>query len=135
MPSNERTYAHRSLVEKLGIKRDHRVCLRGIRDEGFVALITAHVEQPPARTARGTFDAIVYEVHAPRDLDAVESLATHLVPNGGLWILHPKGKGASPHDSEVRAAGIAAGLVDNKVCAYNDTHTATRFVIPLAKRR
>ena len=29
---------------------------------------------------------------------------------------------------------IAAGLVDNKISAYTDSHTATRFVIPVARR-
>jgi hypothetical protein len=49
-------------------------------------------------------------------------------------VIHPKGRGASPSDGEVRSAGIAAGLVDNKISAYSDTHTATRYVIPVAKR-
>ncbi|MBV8067185.1 MAG: DUF3052 family protein, partial [Candidatus Eremiobacteraeota bacterium] len=60
--------------------------------------------------------------------------AEHLEPNGALWVFHPKGKGASPTDADVRQAGLAAGLVDNKISAYTDSHTATRFVIPVAKR-
>jgi hypothetical protein len=35
---------------------------------------------------------------------------------------------------DVIAAGKAADLVDNKVCRFSDTHTALRFVIPLARR-
>ncbi len=38
-------------------------------------------------------------------------------------------------DAEVRAVYLACGLVDNKISAYGETHTATRCVIPLAKRR
>jgi hypothetical protein len=132
--ASERNYLHRSLIDKLGIKPEHRVCLRGISDARFVKLVEAHVETPATRAARGRYDIIVYEVNAQRDLDAIAALGAHLVPNGGLWILHPKGKGASPHDSQVRAAGIAAGLVDNKICGYNETHTATRYVIPRARR-
>jgi hypothetical protein len=130
----ERNYAHRSLIDKLGIAPQHRVCLRAITDSRFVKLVEAHVETPPSRSARGRYDILIFEVHAERDLKAIASLSEHLVPNGALWILHPKGKGASPHDSQVRAAGIAAGLVDNKICAYNETHTATRYVIARADR-
>jgi hypothetical protein len=134
MPSSERDYSHRTLVEKLGIKRQHRVCLRGITDARFVELVTASVEAPPSGSARGRYDIIILEVNRPADLTHIAGLAEHLVPNGGFWILHPKGKGASPHDAEVRAAGLGAGLVDNKICAYSASHTATRFVIPLARR-
>jgi hypothetical protein len=31
-------------------------------------------------------------------------------------------------------AGHAAGLVDVKVVAFSETHTAEKFVIPVAKR-
>ncbi len=61
-------------------------------------------------------------------LEKIARAAEHLEPAGVLWIIHPKGKGASPHDSEVRSAGLAAGLVDNKISAYDETHTATRYV-------
>jgi hypothetical protein len=73
-------------------------------------------------------------VNAPRDLARIKRAAAYLNPNGSLWIFHPKGRGASPTDAQVRSAGIAAGLVDNKISAYTDSHTATRFVIPLAHR-
>ncbi|HEX8805501.1 MAG TPA: hypothetical protein VF741_01080 [Candidatus Aquilonibacter sp.] len=130
----ERDYSHRSLIDKLGVKREHRVCLRGVSDPAFVKLVTASVDRAPVRAARGKYDVIILEVNAPKDLDHIDVLAEHLEPSGGLWILHPKGKGASPHDGEVRATGLAAGLVDNKICAYSATHTATRYVIPRAKR-
>jgi hypothetical protein len=34
----------------------------------------------------------------------------------------------------VLAAGKQAGLVDVKVVSFSDTHTAEKFVIPVAKR-
>ena len=37
-------------------------------------------------------------------------------------------------ESAVMAAGKAAGLVDVKVVRFSLTHTAEKFVIPLAKR-
>jgi hypothetical protein len=130
----ERDYSHRTLIEKLGIKPDHRVCLRGISDVAFTNLVTSSVDTTPAQSARGRYDIIIAEVNAPKDLASIRALAEHLEPSAGLWILHPKGKGASPNDADVRAAGLAAGLVDNKVSAYSGTHTAIRFVIPRERR-
>jgi hypothetical protein len=130
---NERDYSHRTLIQKLGIKPEHRVCLR-VSDQAVVKLVASSVDTVPGRAARGRYDIMLFEVNTRKDLDAIASLAAHLESNGALWIVHPKGKGASPHEAEVRAAGLAAGLVDNKICAYSSTHTATRFVIPVARR-
>ena len=134
MAREERDYSHRTLIDKLGIKREHRVCLRGNFSRDFVDGIASALDRPPAKAAQGRFDLIFLQVDAPCDLHAIASLATHLESAGGLWIVHPKGKGASPTDAEVRAAGLAAGLVDNKISAYNETHTATRYVIPKDRR-
>jgi hypothetical protein len=135
MAREERDYSHRSLIDKLGIAREHRICLRAVTNPALADLVEARVEQPTASVLRGRFDVILYEVNGLRDLDEIERLASHLEPAGALWILHPKGKGASPNDATVRAAGLAAGLVDNKISAYTQTHTATRYVIPVGKRR
>ena len=56
-----------------------------------------------------------------------------LAPAGALWVLRPKGCGAIT-ESDVMAAGKAAGLVDVKVVRFSETHTAEKFVIPVSKR-
>lgn len=130
----ERDYSHRTLLEKLGVKPEHRVAIRNIADTAFLATLQSSLAKAPATALRGNYDLIFMQVDTPDDLASIAVAAKHLIPNGGLWVFHPKGKGASPRDSEVRTAGIAAGLVDNKVCAFNDTHTATRYVIPKVRR-
>ena len=132
--TDERDYSHLTLFDKLGITEDSRVALVGHHDDAFVAQLTATLAIPASTRLNGSFDLIFLRVDAPRDLARIASAAKHLVPNGGLWALHPKGRGASPNDSEVRAAGLAAGLVDNKISAYSDTHTSTRYVIPRDRR-
>jgi hypothetical protein len=134
MPSAERDYSHRSLFQKLGIRPEAHVALAGPNDAWFVDELNAHLIKAAAQTPRAKYDFIFLRVDAPRDLARIARAADHLNPAGALWILHPKGRGASPTDAEVRAAGIAAGLVDNKISAYSDTHTATKYVIPIAKR-
>ena len=134
MARPERSYAHRSLFDKLGLRSDHRVAVRRIDNAAFLKQLTAFLEKPPASSLRGAYDIIFLQVDGATDLMAIAPAGKHLVANGALWIFHPKGKSAGINDAAVRAAGLAAGLVDNKISAYTDTHTATRYVIPLARR-
>ncbi len=60
-----------------------------------------------------------------------------LDPAGGLWIAWPKrtsGVATDLSDGVVRELGLAAGLVDNKVCAIDVTWSGLRFVYRLADR-
>ena len=134
MAREERDYSHRTLADKLGVKPGARICVRGSFDEGFVTMLAGASERAPSRAVRGRYDLIFLFVGKTADLHAISALAKALEPAGGLWIVHPKGKGASPSDAQVRAAGLAADLVDNKISAFSETHTATRYVIPKAKR-
>lgn len=65
--------------------------------------------------------------------EPVKSLAEKIRRNGVIWVVYPTGR-THIREVEVIAAGKAAGFVDNKVCRFSETHTALRFVIPLAKR-
>jgi hypothetical protein len=52
-------------------------------------------------------------------------------PSGGLWIAWPKkaaGVATDLSDDAVRRTVLARGLVDNKVCAVDETWSALRFV-------
>ena len=116
------------------MKEDSRVALVGKHDEPFLHGLTTALANSASTQLRASYDIIFLRVDAPRDLVKIAGAAEHLVPNGRLWIFHPKGKGASPSDSEVRAAGLAAGLVDNKISGYTASHAATQYVIPVARR-
>jgi hypothetical protein len=57
---------------------------------------------------------------------------------GGLWIAWPKrasGIDTDLGEGVVREVGLAAGLVDNKVCAIDATWSGLRFVYRLDDRR
>jgi hypothetical protein len=65
------------------------------------------------------------------------ALARCLSPAGGLWIAWPKkasGVGTDLTEDRVREIGLEAGLVDNKVCAVDETWSGLRFVIRLKDR-
>ncbi len=64
-------------------------------------------------------------------------LKATLEPADGLWIAWPKKASRLETDLDfaaVQAAGLAAGLVDNKSCAIDGDWQALRFVFRLADR-
>jgi hypothetical protein len=68
------------------------------------------------------------------ELPQLARLKTYLVSNGAIWVVSLKGKAAKIKDVDVIAAAKAAGLVDNKVVSFSETHTALRLVIPVDRR-
>jgi hypothetical protein len=67
-------------------------------------------------------------------LQKLASLKTYIKLDGAIWAVSLKGKLAKIKDIQVIAAAKAAGLVDNKVVAFSETHTSLRLVIPIALR-
>lgn len=130
----ERDYSGRSLFQKLGVVSKAHIALVGRHDPTFVAALNARLAKAASQTLRTTYDMIFVRVDAPLDLPWLSRAAARLKRSGALWVFHPKGRGASPTDAQVRSYAIGAGLVDNKISAYSDTHTATRYVIPLTRR-
>lgn len=131
-------YSGTPLPKKLGIRPAHRIALLKT-PEGFEGTLG---ELPPdvsvRRRARGPLDVIVAFVRSRSELDrGLEAWRAALDPAGGLWIAWPKqssGVTTDVNEGSVREAGLATGLVDNKVCAIDATWSALRFVVRLADR-
>ncbi len=72
------------------------------------------------------------------DLDAeIPVLKKHLAKTGALWLSWPKKTAKVTTDldgNRVRALGLAAGLVDVKVAAVDETWSGLKFVWRLADR-
>jgi hypothetical protein len=131
-------YSGTPLPQKLGIKPDHRVALLRA-PEGFDATLGALPAGVTVRTrARGPLDVIVSFTVSERELRRrFDTLARALDPAGGLWIAWPKRASGVPSDLDenvVREVGLEAGLVDNKVCAIDETWSGLRFVVRLEDR-
>ncbi len=90
------------------------------------------------RRVRAPLDVIVAFFDSRAGLERrFPVLGAALTPAGGLWIAWPKRTSGRPtdlSDGVVRAVGLAAGLVDNKVCAVDETWSGLRFVRRLADR-
>jgi hypothetical protein len=124
-------YSGTPLPQKLGIKDGARVRLRGA-PQGFARWIGI---QP---RARGEADVIVLFTRSAGELAReFPRLRRSLHPAGGLWVAWPKKASGVPTDlteGAVRQLGLSEGLVDNKVCAIDDTWSGLRFVFRLADR-
>lgn len=130
----ERDYSHRGLLDKLGVKPGQRVAILGIADAGFLQQFAARVgELSNGRPLAGS-DLIFFDAENKKDLVRLRPLAAAIRKDGAIWVVYPRGQANAIREMDVIAAGKAAGLVDNKVCRFSDTHTALRFVIPLANR-
>lgn len=131
-------YSGTPLARKLGMKPGHRVATLGA-PTNFAGLLDlpdgAALDADPSE---GVYDVVV--AFAPdRDALAERFPRAHalLDPHGGLWAAWPKQSSAlatSMRESDVRAAGLDAGLVDNKICAIDADWSGLRFVVRVEER-
>ena len=122
-------YSGTPLPKKLGIKPDSRLLIFGGPDD-----FLAGIERAGAAPA----DVIV-SFHTERaDLERrIPELRALMDPAAGLWIAWPKKAAKTDTDlteNVVRELALANRLVDNKVCAIDDTWSGLRFVVRLADR-
>ncbi len=117
------------LATKLGLAPGSTLALLGA-PEGW------RCELPPGvvvtHRARGHADVVLAfftrQAVLTRRLDAMGAL---IFPSGGLWIAWPKrasGTVTDLTDDAVRQTALGRGLVDNKVCAVDETWSALRLV-------
>ena len=130
---NEDRFKHKPRIEKLGVKAGTRVALIAVGDKDFSQEVRRVAEDVTIGRAPAGCDIIFFGAVSAKELVRVATLKTWMKPNGALWVIRPKGR---PEISEraVMDAGKAAGLVDVKVVSFSETHTAEKFVIPLAAR-
>jgi hypothetical protein len=125
-------YSGTPLAKKLGIREGSRVALLAAPD----GLAEALEPLPPAvmllRQARAPLDVVLLFATRRAEIERrVPELARRLDPAGGLWTCFPKrasGVATDVTDHVLREIILPLGLVDNKVCAVDDTFTGVRFV-------
>jgi hypothetical protein len=128
-------YTGTALAQKLGIKAGMTVALLDAPD-GVITDLPSGVIVTTQR--RGKCDVGVTFVTRRAKLEQqVERLGQMIFPNGGVWIAWPKkasGMMTDITDHAVRGVGLPLGLVDNKVCAIDDTWTGLRLVWRVDRR-
>jgi hypothetical protein len=129
------TPSARSLLDKLGVKPEHTVAVLGIRDASFTAELKGRARRVTTGRTKGA-DLIFLSCEKPADLQKIAVVKPDLARDGALWVVRPKGKGATgPSEAETMRAGLDAGLVDVKVVSFSATHTAEKFVYRLKDRQ
>ena len=127
-----------SRLDKLGIKPELTVALLNVDDEAFAEELRrrgAIVKEPgPAAALRlREMDAIFFGASHTSALGHLVALREAIKPAGAIWVIRPKGQ-KSITEADTMSAGKRAGLVDVKVVSFSDSHTAEKFVIPVANR-
>jgi hypothetical protein len=125
-----------SRLSKLGVRPASRVALVGdfAFDATFERELGMAASADAAATVRAPVDLLFYAPATPAALGRIAALSKRLDPAGAIWVVRPKGKDTPITEDATRRAGLDAGLVDVKVAAFSATHSALKFVIPLAKR-
>ena len=123
----------KGLLEKLGVKEGVSAVILGVADADFLRQLQAHDVVITTMLAPNN-DFVFYEADDAIDLERLPELRQGIKSNGAIWVVSPKGKGARVKDTDVMAAAREAGLVDTKVAAFSDTHTALKLVIPKSQR-
>src|SRR5580700_3560 len=122
-------YSGTPLPQKLGIVEGSTLVLVGA-PVGVVDGLPPGVTVK--RQARGRADVVVAFFTERRELERrIDGLGRLVFPAGGLWVAWPKrasGMETTVNQHVVREVALPLGLVDNKVCAVDETWSALRLV-------
>ena len=134
-------YSGTPLAKKLGIKDDFRAALLHVPDEVKTELRDVfgkcRIQHGSVHTSRDLdFIFLCAKSRAGLELELIPA-AKALAPAGMLWISWPKkssGVITDLSETNVRTIGLAAGLVDVKICAVDDVWSGLKFVFRLKDR-
>ena len=131
-------YSGTPLPKKLGIKAGFRVCLVDAPPEvrGDLSAELAACEIVSNGKAALDF-AMVFTKTKTTLTKEFKRISRLLEPAGMLWISWPKkssGVATDLDENAIRTIGLAAGLVDVKVCAVTEVWSGLKFVRRLRDR-
>ena len=128
-------YSGTPLPRKLGIGDGDAVALIGAPGwlEDLLGEVPSVAQLHTDLDGDALFDVIVVFVSWRAELEAeLGRLRDRMAPACGLWVAWPKKTAKVPtdmSDNVVREVALPTGLVDNKVCAIDETWSALRLVI------
>ena len=132
-------YSGTPLAEKLGIKEGHALAFPAA-PAGFHNLVAPLPEGVRVKQrAVGPLDVVVAFFTRMSEVERrLPALARAVFPDGSLWVAWPKrasGVQTDLTEDAFRDLALPRGLVDNKVCAIDETWSGLRLVIRLENRR
>jgi len=131
-------YSGTPLPKKLGIKSGFRVCLVDappeVRGELSAELAACEI----TRDGKSPLDfAMVFTKSKTALSGEFNRISGLLAPAGMIWVSWPKkssGVATDLDENIIREIGLAAGLVDVKVCAVTEVWSGLKFVRRLKDR-
>ena len=131
---SQELYSTRSLLDKLGVKPGAKVAIVGVDDPGFLKDLRQRTSDITQGRPKSPCDLVFLAADTHEDLRRINQVKTWIEPNGAVWIIRPKGGRSELRDTDVIQAGLDAGLVDNKIASFSETHGAMRLVYRLKDR-
>jgi hypothetical protein len=132
-------YSGTPLAKKLGLKEGGTIVVIGAPRDFVQQLAPMPADAKVATRARSGMGLALIFVKSREELEArFAALAASLDDAGMLWVAWPKkasGVATDVTENAVRAIGLAARLVDNKVCAIDDVWSGLRFQYRLKDRQ
>jgi hypothetical protein len=123
----------KGLIDKLGVKTDSIVSVLKVQEESFRKELQDRAKEISEDKAKKGSDLVFLGVETLSDLKKLKTLVKAIKREGAIWTISPKGK-TGIQESEILSAAKEAGLVAVKVARFSETHTANKFVIPVARR-
>jgi hypothetical protein len=125
-------YSGTPLPKKLGIKDGFHISFADAPADVLAELRAALAACEVARDGRGPLDfGMVFTKSRVELRKEFSRFAKLLAPAGMLWVSWPKkssGVATDLDENVVREIGLAAGLVDVKVCAVTEVWSGLKFV-------
>jgi hypothetical protein len=124
----------RPLLDKLGVKPGSKVAIVNLHDAGFVKQLRERTAEIVTTKPRSKVDLVFMGAKEEADLRRLQEAKTWIEPDGAIWVVRPKGGRSTLRETDLIDAGLAAGLVDNKIASFSETQGAMRFVYRLRDR-
>ena len=125
-------YSGTPLPKKLGIKAGFRACLVDAPPEVQTELSADLSGCEIVRDAKAPLDfAMMFTKSKTTLTKEFKRIEKSLAPSGMLWVSWPKKSSGVITDLDeniIREIGLAAGLVDVKVCAVTEVWSGLKFV-------
>lgn len=130
-------YSETPLVKKLGIKVGFNIAFVNAPLDFFNELTLPQNVKVNSRSKK-PLDFVLLFVMSEKDLQKrFAEYAERLLAAGMIWVAWPKKSSGITTDlsfNNVQRIGLAAGLVDVKICAVSDVWSGLKFVFRLQDR-
>src|SRR3954451_11683012 len=127
--ATEVDYSHRSAVQKLGVKADHRVEIAGDVGPGLRKDVKEAIGRGLVKS--GELDGAIVLVESLEEAEkAFDEYRPRMRDTAYLWMITRKRGHESYINQMLLVPGAKQrGLIDNKTCSIDDERSGIRFVV------